>query len=98
MSGPTNTAALLRVLRSLIPESDIRIIHQRPWHSLTFAGAQICFNVQLSYIPSAQEAARISSILSKYEFTLPGLIVADITASAAEPGGGVIIDVLLLDD
>ena len=38
MSGRMRAGAFLRALRLLVPEADLNIIHERPWHSLTFGG------------------------------------------------------------
>lgn len=101
MSKRTRSGALLRTLRSLMPASDISIIHERPWCSLTFSGIQICLSVQFADTFCADEAARMSAIFSEYEFDLPGQIVADIAATRAVVDQGaqcLIIDALLLDD
>ncbi|MFN3620952.1 hypothetical protein [Sphingorhabdus sp.] len=100
MSVQTNITALLRALKSLIPATEISIVHQRPWHSLTFSGTQLCLSVQLGNIISIRDSADISARLSGHEFVLPSQIVADIAATQTVADGlpCLIIDALLLDD
>lgn len=101
MIGRAGSGALLRALRTLAPAADIRVIHERPWHSLTFSGAQICLSMQVAH-PTTQDFVRkLSTILSEHEFHVPGHIVADIAATQVVVADGahcLIIDALLLDD
>jgi hypothetical protein len=100
MSGQTQSGALINALRNIIPAANISILHERPWHSLTFSGTQIGLSVQYSDGPRQSDVAALSQLLSEQEFDLPRQIVADIGVTQAVIDKGVqclIIDALLLD-
>jgi hypothetical protein len=100
MSIPTQSDALHKALRALFPAADISILHERPWHSLTFCGTQLCLSVQLQDGTWHGDVAALSLRLSEHEFDLPRQIVADIGITQAVIGKGgqcLIIDALLLD-
>lgn len=100
MTQQTKSRSLVRALRQLIPQTDIALVHERPWHSLTFCGAQICLFVALPEYADEQRSA-IAQMLEKHEFSLPGQLVADIAISETAIIDGkfrMMIDALLLDD
>ncbi|WP_397582595.1 hypothetical protein [Sphingorhabdus sp.] len=100
MSGRTQSGALINALRNIIPAADISILHERPWHSLTFSGTQIGLSVQYSDATWQSDVAALSQLLSEHEFDLPRQIVADIGVTHAVIDKGaqyLIIDALLLD-
>jgi len=100
MSMRTQSGALINALRAIIPTDDIRILQERPWHSLTFSGMQIALSVQYSDGTRHRDIETLSQLLSEHEFDLPGQIVADIGVTQAVIGKGtqcLFIDVLLLD-
>lgn len=95
------TVPLLRALRDILPDAEIRVIHERPWHSLTFSGAQICMSVALRGNSHASRAAAFDRTLPTHEFDLQGQLVADI--AVIERSGGdnetrLLIDALVLED
>ena len=101
MSMPTQAVALHKALRAIIPVADISILHERPWHSLTFCGTQLCLSVQLQDGTWHSDAEALSQLLSEHEFDLPRQIVADIAVTQAVIAKGaqcLIIDALLLDN
>jgi hypothetical protein len=100
----TQSGAFINALRAIIPAADIRILHERPWHSLTFSGTQIGLSVQMQDGTSHGNMAALSQMLAEHEFDLPCQIVADIavTGTVTQPviAKGVtclIIDALLLE-
>lgn len=100
MTRHTKARNLARAVQSLMPEADICILHERPWHSLTFCGAQICLAAQLPENVEKQLAS-LAHLLENHEFALPGQMVADIAVTETAIFDGkyrLIIDVLLLDD
>ena len=100
MTAQTPSRSLVRALQSLIPQASIAILHERPWHSLTFSGAQICLSVALPITAEEQRSALAQS-LEDHEFSLPSQLVADIAITEAAILGGqyrLIIDALLLED
>jgi len=100
MSRRTQSGALINALRNIIPAADISILHERPWHSLTFSGTQIGLSVQYSDATWQSDVAALSQLLSEHEFDLPRQIVADIGVTHAVIDNGaqcLIIDALLLD-
>jgi hypothetical protein len=100
MTAQTPSRSLVRALQALIPQASIAILHERPWHSLTFSGAQICLSVALP-ITAAEQRSALAQSLEDYEFSLPSQLVADIAITEAAILGGqyrLIIDALLLED
>jgi hypothetical protein len=100
MSRRTQSGALINALRNIIPAADISILHERPWHSLTFSGTQIGLSVQYLEATWHADVAALSQLLSEHEFDLPRQIVADIGVTHAVIDKGaqcLIIDALLLD-
>ncbi len=83
MSGRTQSGALINALRNIIPATDISILHERPWHSLTFSGTQIGLSVQYLDATWQSDVAALSQLLSEHEFDLPRQIVADIGVTQA---------------
>ena len=100
MTAQTPSRSLVRALQALMPQASIAILHERPWHSLTFSGAQICLSVALPITAEEQRSALAQS-LEDHEFSLPSQLVADIAITEAAILGGqyrLIIDALLLED
>jgi hypothetical protein len=99
---PRNKAeGLLRALRAILPGAEISVICERPWHSLTFSGVQICCSVILQVGHGAGKAATFTRDLPEHEFDLPGQLVADIAVVDGAPaaaGHRLMIDALVLDD
>lgn len=101
MIGRAGASGLLRALRTLVPAADIRIMHERPWHSVTFCGTQICLSMTVAAPGTQDYAEKLSQLLSEHEFHVPGQIVADIAVTQAVVADGahcLIIDALLLDE
>lgn len=101
MSCGTKSSGLLRALRQLLPEAALSVIHERPWHSLTFSGAQVCVSAILQRGFDAEFVNRFEQALPEYEFNLRGQLVADIAVIemvAGENPVRLMIDALLLDD
>jgi hypothetical protein len=91
----------MRALRQLLPQATLSVIHERPWHSLTFSGSQICISAILHTGYNAEFVTRIAQILPEHEFELSGQLVADIAViemASGENPGRLMIDALLLDD
>jgi len=104
----TPSHALCNALRALFPAADISILHERPWHSLTFCGTQLCLSVHMQDGTWPGDVEVLAQLLSEHEFDLPRQIVADIAVTGAVTGpvtqavmakGAMclIIDALLLD-
>jgi hypothetical protein len=96
----TPSRALCNALRALFPAADISILHERPWHSLTFCGTQLCLSVHMQDGAWRGDVEALSQLLSEHEFDLPRQIVADIAVTGAVMAKGaacLIIDALLLD-
>ncbi|HQS12922.1 MAG: hypothetical protein B7Y62_05165 [Sphingomonadales bacterium 35-56-22] len=92
--------SLVRALQALLPQARIAILHERPWHSLTFNGAQICLSVALP-ITAAEQRSAVAQLLEDHEFSLPSQLVADIAITETAIFDGqyrLIIDALLLED
>jgi hypothetical protein len=100
MTDQAPSRSLVRALQALMPEARITILHERPWHSLTFSGAQISLSVALP-ITAAEQRSAVARLLEDHEFSLPSQLVADIAITETAILGGqyrLIIDALLLED
>jgi hypothetical protein len=100
MTDQALSRSLVRALHALMPQARITILHERPWHSLTFCGAQICLSVALP-ITVAEQRSALAKLLEDHEFSLPRQLVADIAITETAIMGGqyrLIIDALLLED
>ena len=100
MTRKTPSRSLVRALQALTPQASITILHERPWHSLTFSGAQICLSVALP-ITAAEQRSAFAQLLEDHEFSLPSQLVADIAITETAIFDGqfrLIIDALLLED
>ena len=100
MTDQAPSRSLVRVLQALLPQASIAILHERPWHSLTFSGAQICLSVALP-ITAAEQRSAFAQLLEDHEFSLPSQLIADIAITDAAILGGqyrLIIHALLLED
>lgn len=92
---------LLRALRELLPEAAISVLHERPWHSLTFSGVQICCGVILPVGSRTNQGAAFARDLPGHEFNLRGQLVADIAVVDSAPDTArhrLMVDALVLDD
>lgn len=92
---------LLHALRQLLPAGTVSVIHERPWHSLTFSGVQVCISVILQSGTNAEFITRLAHVLPEYEFNLRNQLVADIAViemGTHEEPVRLMIDALLLDD
>jgi len=75
-------------------------LHERPWHSLSFSGAQIGLSVALP-VTAAEQRSAVAQLLEDHEFSLPSQLVADIAITETAIFDGqyrLIIDALLLED
>ncbi len=101
MSSSAKSHGLLRALRQFLPQATLSVIHERPWHSLTFSGSQICISAILHSGYNAEFVTRITQSLPEHEFELSGQLVADIAViemASGENPGRLMVDALLLDD
>ena len=92
---------LLRALWQLLADADVRLVSERPWHSLTFSGAQIELSAVVSAENHAEMAAQFEQMLSDHDFHLNGVLVADIAVTervAMANETRLIIHALLLED
>lgn len=81
MRNDLRSAAFLQRLRQLHPDAELSVIHEHPWHSLTFSGAQLCISANLCDEHHADTATRIAKLLPEYDFDLKRQLVADIAVT-----------------
>lgn len=96
----SSAVRLLRALQRLLPEASFGILSERPWHSLTFSGHQMCISARLNG-PPAENVQRFTKGLPNHEFCLPGQLVADIAVTERCFVAGehsLMIEALVLDD
>lgn len=100
MNRVSKVGALVRALGIVAPHSTVTILQERVWHSLTFAGHQICLAIRIESDGPAI-AQWLTDCLPGHEFNLPGQLVADIAVTDISIDAGitqVIVNALLLDD
>jgi hypothetical protein len=82
-------SALLRALaaRAGVPRDRIVLIEVRStdWQSLTFAGERHHFELRIHRPGSGEVARRMCDGIADAEFSIPGLLVADIALDGAPP-------------
>jgi hypothetical protein len=92
---------LLRALRQLIPDGNISVIHERPWHSLTFSGIQSCITITLQTDDHVNVANKFARDLPDHQFNLGKQLIADIEViqqTADQSQSRLMVDALILDD
>ena len=98
-------AALLRALivRAGVERNRVLITDARSmdWQSLTFSGERHHLEIRITGAASEKAAARMSSDLPDWEFSIPGVLVADIEAvgpirNAADGAADVTIEALTI--
>lgn len=72
---------LLRALSQLLPSSEICLLDERPWRSLTFSGKQVEFSATLSTDNHSQVAREFSRMLPGHDFPFGDELVADISVA-----------------
>lgn len=101
MKGSAKSSGLLRRLHQLLPDSELSVVNERTWHSVTFSGVQVCISVILHSAQHADCATCFEQALPEHEFDLCGQLVADIAVIetvAGENQHRLMIDALILDD
>lgn len=91
----------MNVLRHLLPGSTLSILHEQPWHSLTFSGIRISISAALPLSHCADAVNRFAVELLDHEFDITGQLVADIDVANDVSGDGqrrLVVDALLLED
>lgn len=92
---------LLRALSDMLPNANVCLVSNRPWHSLTFSGTQTFIKLSLSGNDHSVMADKFARELSEQNFDLPGCLVADIAVAEQieeENRSRLTINALLLDD
>lgn len=100
-------AALLRALitRSGVERNRILLtdVRSTDWQSLTFTGERHQLSLRISGVDSVMVAKRMCAGLEEYEFSVPGMVVADIAVSGTPrraPDGAteIVIEALTIAD
>jgi hypothetical protein len=89
-----NRCGLSNALCSLLPETVVTRRRETDWHSATFSGRRIVLSLRTN--ASATDIAAFTDALVDHEFSVPGLLVADI-AVTAQHGDALTVEALLLD-
>lgn len=101
MMSAANRKALLRQLDELLPELNISVVEEKPWHSMTFSGVRMCLLLTGADCVWSDHIRQKAQSLSDHDFMLNRLLVADIAIRdelAFEPDELLYIDALLLDE
>jgi hypothetical protein len=93
--------SLVRALADMLPDADIRVVHQQRWHSQRVAATQIRLSIEVSGNRYVSIAQRFSEALPDHEFALREQLVAEIAVTdrlAAATSIKLTVDALLFDD
>lgn len=78
MISPANFESLIEALNAMCPDAAFLVMQQNPWHSLTFAGTELCLSANIAAENHLDVAANFAGLLSEHEFSLCDQLVADI--------------------
>lgn len=92
------THPLIRALDKLLPDADFHIGEVRDWRSMTFSGQQLAIGCTPKNLALSEYQDRLSAILREHEFTIPGMLVADISVVMPENGSQVMIEALVISE
>lgn len=97
MKNEINARRLITELQRLFPSASFAVVHERAWHSTTFAGARFCISTTLS----PTDVPGFPDQLASYEFNIAGQLVADIAVTRDDSNDGTdryVIEALVLED
>lgn len=80
MTPSRHGQAFVDQLLALIPGAAIGELTERQWHSATFAGMRMVFQIIITGLDAPARAAAAASALPDHEFMLTRHFVADVTA------------------
>lgn len=89
---------LIRALARLFPDAAFHVIGARDWCSMTFSGQLLTIHCNPANAELLEYYDRLSAILAEHEFSIPGLLVADISVAVPQNGTLPIIEVLVINE
>ena len=92
-----NNHPLVRALKAIEPEAVFTLISSREWRSMTFAGQQLVIERVAASTANFEQLARS---LPNHEFSLPKMLVADISVAVSgdAEGARMLIEALIIDE
>ena len=89
---------LIRALARLFPDAAFHIFGARDWCSVTFSGQLLTIHCNPANTELLEYYGRLSAILAEHEFSLPGLLVADISVIMPQNSKSPIIEALVINE
>ena len=89
---------LIRALARLFPDAAFHIFGARDWCSMTFSGQLLTIHCNPGNAKRLEYYGRLSAILAEHEFSMPGLLVADISVVMPQNGTLPIIEALVINE
>ena len=89
---------LIRALARLFPDAAFHIFGARDWCSMTFSGQLLTIHCNPANAELLEYYGRLSAFLAKHEFSIPGLLVADISVVMPQNGTLPMIEALVVNE
>ena len=89
---------LIRALARLFPDDAFHIFGTRDWCSMTFSGQLLTIYCNPANAELLPYYGRLSAILAEHEFSMPGLLVADISVVMPQNGKSPMIEALVINE
>ena len=89
---------LIRALVRLFPDDAFHIFGTRDWCSMTFSGQLLTIHCNPANAELLEYYGRLSAILAEHEFSIPGLLVADVSVVIPQNRKSPIIEALVINE
>ena len=89
---------LILALARLFPDAAFHVIEARDWCSMTFSGQLLTIHCNPGNAELSEYYGRLSAIIAEHEFSMPGLLVADISVVMPQNGKSPIIEALVINE
>ena len=89
---------LIRALAQMLPNAAFHVIEARDWCSMTFSGQLLTIHCNPANAELLEYHGRLSAILAEHEFSMPGLLVADISVVMPQNSKSPIIEALVINE
>ena len=89
---------LIRALARLFPDDAFHIFGARDWCSMSFSGQLLTVHCNPANAELLEYYGRLSAILAEHQFSMPGLLVADINVVMPQNGTLPMIEALVINE
>ena len=89
---------LIRALAGLFSDATFHVIGACDWCSMAFSGQLLTIHCNPANAELLEYYGRLSAIIAEHEFSMPGLLVADISVVMPQNGKSPIIEALVINE